>query len=80
MKNIFWGDIAEIITVRDDIPDKNLAILRKLHPNAEIIKESTNNFTEVVKVSISEVLYSNSYDCFSENDYETVLANYEIAA
>ena len=50
MKNLFWGNVEEIIKVDGNIPDKNLYILKNLYPNAEIIKESSHlfNYSEPV--------------------------------
>lgn len=72
MNNMFWGDIAEIITVKDNIPDKNLAILKKIHPNAEIIKEKSFKMTSILK---SDEI-NNSYNYF--DNYITVITNCEI--
>lgn len=47
MRELFWGNVAEIITVKENIPDKNLYILKKLHPNAEIIKEKIEILTTI---------------------------------
>lgn len=79
MKNLFWGNVEEIIKVDGNIPDKNLYILKNLYPDAEIIKESTRQFNN------SELVFSKENNMLNEKFYEnyttkTIIASYEIAA
>ena len=76
MRNLFWGNVEEIIKVSSDIPDKNLYILKKLYPNSEIIKESSyeiqnNDLTYVVQALKSSTEAVNSRE---------ILSSYTIAA
>ncbi|MGL4902931.1 MAG: hypothetical protein ACRC3I_07690 [Cetobacterium sp.] len=79
MKNLFWGNVEEIIKVDANIPDKNLYILKNLYPDAEIIKESSRQFNN------SELVFSKENNLLNEIIYEnyttkTIIASYEIAA
>ena len=35
----FMGDMGSIIIVKNEIPEKNLEILKQLYPNARIVKQ-----------------------------------------
>lgn len=79
MKNLFWGNVEEIIKVDGNIPDKNLYILKNLYPDAEIIKESSRQFNNF------ELVFSKENNLLNETIYENnttkaIIASYEIAA
>jgi len=40
-ENMFFGE-ATILTVKSTATDRQIEILQKLHPNAEIVKEEAN--------------------------------------
>lgn len=87
MKNLFWGDVEEIIKVDINIPDKNLYILKNLYPNSEIIKETSRqiNNSQLEKEIVTEKpiikTIKTSYETnYQANDQTSYQANYSMAA
>lgn len=94
MKNLFWGNIEEIIKVSGDIPDKNLFILKSIYPDAEIIKETSHQINigkeneSCGSGKIKGIITYSENISFNEEEYavnkvngtDTTICSYKIAA
>lgn len=45
----FFGNIGDVIVVKENTPDKNIELLKQLYPNTRIVKKLNGVFEDIVK-------------------------------
>lgn len=64
--NKFLGNPGDIIVVKNNIPAKELNLLRRLYPNTKIVKEEKLEEIEKVIVRVNEELTDEERELFLE--------------